>query len=216
MAARRNSPDSCGPDTVNWLAHVFLSERNVEFRLGNLLADVVRGQQRESMSADFLRGVRCHQSIDAFTDAHAIVRRSRSRLDERYRRFSGVLVDIFFDYFLATHWDRYSATPLEAFTASFYSDAGTAPIELPAQAQAMVDRIIQHDLLGAYREVRGVERSLRRLSAYLSSRWNRPFALEQAVAELLAHEAELAGDFNEFFPQLHTHVAATHISPQDR
>jgi acyl carrier protein phosphodiesterase len=80
---------------VNWLAHVFLSEPDVEFRLGNLLADIVRGEELRRMSPDFQRGVLRHMQIDAFTDAHPLVKRSRSRISPESRRFSGVLVDVF-------------------------------------------------------------------------------------------------------------------------
>ena len=93
---------------MNWLAHVFLSEPNVEFRLGNLLADLVRGDARAAVSAEFARGAEQHKRIDAYTDAHPIVRRSRARIRTEYRRFSGVLVDVFYDYFLANDWSRYS------------------------------------------------------------------------------------------------------------
>src|SRR5262249_49426386 len=75
---------------MNWLAHVFLSESTLEFRLGNLLADIVRGAEREAMSVEFQRGARRHQAIDAFTDAHPVVRRSRARIGSGQRRFSGV------------------------------------------------------------------------------------------------------------------------------
>ena len=194
---------------MNWLAHVFLSEPNVDFRLGNLLADIVKGEQRKGMPAEFLRGVRCHQAIDAFTDAHPVVRRSRARVGAGQRRFSGVLVDVFYDFFLATQWDRYSEVALDAFTTAFYADIRASAIALPEQARAVADRIVRHDLLGSYRRVEGVERALRRISAYLSSRWQREFALEQGVADLLAHQDGFAADFIEFFPALRAHVADT-------
>lgn len=71
----------------------------------------------------------------------------------------------------------------------------------------MLERIVRHDLLGSYARVAGVERALRRISAYLTSRWNRPFALDQGVRDLLAHETAFAADFREFFPALQAHVA---------
>jgi acyl carrier protein phosphodiesterase len=149
---------------LNWLAHVFLSGDNVEQRLGNLLADLVRGADRAAMSADFLLGVRRHQAIDSYTDAHPVVRRSRTRIGAEHRRFSGVLVDVFYDYFLATNWIRYSSQPLQDFTADFYADVRAHPLELPERARMTLDRIIQDGLLGAYRSLEGVEQSLRRLS----------------------------------------------------
>lgn len=187
---------------MNWLAHVFLSEPDVEFRLGNLLADIVRGEELRRMSATFQRGVLKHKQIDAFTDAHPLVKRSRGRVSSEYRRFSGVLVDVFYDHLLATRWNDYSPIVLDAFTAKFYADIEARHIELPASARVTLDRIIRHDLLGAYRGIEGVERSLRRLSAYLSSRWQREFALEKGVADLIANRAGFDTDFAEFFPEL--------------
>lgn len=197
---------------MNWLAHVCLSEPSVEFRLGNLLADLVRGEDRVGMSVDFLRGAQCHKAIDSFTDAHPIVRRSRSRIGSEHRRFSGVLVDVFYDYFLATAWERYSSLPLDAFTAAFYAEVQARPLRLPESARATLDRIVKRDLLGQYRQVEGVEQSLRRLSMYLSSRWRRPFALERSVSDLVRHEREFAADFAEFFPELQAHVAGLSLS----
>jgi acyl carrier protein phosphodiesterase len=191
---------------MNWLAHVFLSEPNVEFRLGNLLADLVRGEARAAVSAEFARGAQQHHRIDAYTDAHPVVRRSRHRISAAHRRFSGVLVDVFYDYFLANNWSRYSDVALDEFTSKFYSDVRRSKIVLPDDAATTIDRIARYDLLGSYREVAGVERSLRRVSMYLSQRWKRDFALEKSVADLREHEAVLGADFAEFFPQLEAHV----------
>jgi acyl carrier protein phosphodiesterase len=201
---------------VNWLAHVFLSEPNVEFQLGNLLADVVRGAQRDAMSADFVRGAVCHKAIDAFTDAHPVVRRSRARISSEHRRFSGVLIDVFYDYCLARNWERYSPIALDAYTAAFYANVQAHIIELPAGARTMLDRIVRHDLLGSYARVDGVERALRRISTYLESRWHKQFTLDRGVRDLLTHEAAFAADFHEFFPTLQAHVAGLiHVSRRE-
>src|SRR5688572_3069972 len=159
------------------------------------------------MSAEFVRGASCHKAIDAFTDAHAVVKRSRSRISSEYRRFSGVLVDVFYDYRLARDWARYSSVTLEAYTSTFYASAEAQAIQLPPDARTMLDRIIRHDLLGSYAQVEGVERALRRLSTYLGSRWQKQFTLERSVRDLVAHEAAFASDFHEFFPALQAHVA---------
>ncbi|MET0533530.1 MAG: ACP phosphodiesterase [Steroidobacter sp.] len=187
---------------MNWLAHVFLSEPDVEFRLGNLLADIVRGEELRRMSAGFQRGAQKHKRIDAFTDSHPVVKRSRTRISRDYRRFSGVLVDVFYDHLLATSWNAYSPIVLDAFTAKFYADIESSRMELPSSARVTLDRIIRHDLLGSYRRIEGVERSLRRISAYLSSRWRREFELERGVTDLIAQREGFEADFAEFFPQL--------------
>ena len=200
---------------VNWLAHVFLSEPNVEFQLGNLLADVVRGEQREAMSAEFVRGAICHKAIDAFTDAHPVVRRSRARISTTHRRFSAVLVDVFYDYCLARNWARYSPLSLHDFTAAFYRDAQASAIQLPAVARSMLERIIRHDLLSSYARADGVERALQRISTYLESRWHKQFALDACVRDLLDHETAFIADFHEFFPALQSQVAAHNVAAID-
>ena len=191
---------------MNWLAHVFLSEPTVEFQLGNLLADIVRRRQREGLPDAFVRGALRHHSIDVFTDAHPIVKRSRARLSPAYRRFSGVIVDVFYDYLLATQWNRYLSVALDDFTARFYAEAAATDIVLPDDARFTLVRIIEHDLLGQYRNVDGVRNSLRRLSMQLNARWGREFQLDGSVRELIEHEQALAEDFAEFFPQLQRHV----------
>jgi acyl carrier protein phosphodiesterase len=61
-----------------------------------------------------------HRRIDSFSDTHAAFRRSRARVSEVRRRFGGIMVDMFYDHFLAVHWQRFSPEPLTAFTAETY------------------------------------------------------------------------------------------------
>lgn len=191
---------------MNWLAHVLLSSDDTQFRLGNLLADVVRGEQLQAQSAAFQLGARQHKLIDAFTDAHPCVRTSRTRLQATHRRFSGVLVDIFYDHLLASDWDRYCTQPLPAFTAAFYRAAAPAIPTLPDEAGSMVARIIDHDLLTAYASTQGLHESLHRLSQRLQARWQRPFHLESSLHELQRQRAGFAADFATFFPQLQAYI----------
>ncbi len=192
---------------MNWLAHAFLSKPDVEFRLGNLLADLVKGRDRAAMSAGFLAGVRHHQRIDAFTDFHPVVQRSRARVGGDYQHPTGILVDVFYDHFLALDWDSYSAEPLDAFTARLYADIRAGMARLPVEAQAGLERMISEDRLGSYRRLDGIESSLRRVSIRLAARIGRDLGLERGVSELVANFDGLKADFAEFFPQLQAHVA---------
>jgi acyl carrier protein phosphodiesterase len=192
---------------MNWLAHVLLSEPDIEFRLGNLLADLVKGRDRAGMSAAFVSGMKRHQVIDAFTDYHPIVHRSRARIGDEYDHVRGILVDVFYDHFLALDWARYCPVPLETFTANLYTEIRAHPIALPEEARAAVERMMHEDRLGSYRRLAGIESSLKRVSIRLSARLSREFALERAVSELVDNFDGLAGDFEEFFPELQAHVA---------
>ena len=192
---------------MNWLAHAFLSEPDTEFRLGNLLADLVKGRDRAAMTPGFLAGVRRHQAIDAFTDTHPAARRSRARVGEGFRRATGILVDVFYDHFLALDWDRYSPEPLGAFTAQLYADIRRHPIALPDEARAAIEQMLADDRLGSYRTVDGIAAALRRVSVRLAARTGRDLGLERGVSELVAHFDGLRADFAEFFPDLRAHVS---------
>jgi acyl carrier protein phosphodiesterase len=195
---------------MNWLAHVFLSESDIECRLGNLLADVIKGKARDTMSPRFQRGLKCHQAIDAFTDYHPIVHRSTARISEEHRRFAGILVDVFYDHFLAKNWDRYAPMPLDRFTAELYESIRAYPIGLPAKATEMLQWIVEEDRLGSYRHVAEIEVVLQSLSERLAERLQRPFALERAISDLTTHTEGFESDFAEFFPQLQAHIARWH------
>jgi len=149
--------------------------------------------------------------LTRFTDAHPIVKRSRARISSEHHRFSGVLVDVFYDYCLARDWQRYSVIALDAYTAAFYANAEPHLTELPADARTMLERIIRYDLLGSYARAEGVQHALRRISSYLNSRWGKELTLDRGVRDLLAYEAEFAADFHEFFPLLQGHVARLSI-----
>ncbi|HEX4606743.1 MAG TPA: ACP phosphodiesterase [Urbifossiella sp.] len=192
---------------MNWLAHVFLSKPDIEFRLGNLLADLVRGRDRTGMSAGFLDGVLRHQAIDGFTDAHPVVHRSRGRIGGGYRHATGILVDVFYDHFLALGWDQYSAEPLDAFTTRLYADIRAHPLPLPAEARTAVERMLADDRLGSYRRLDGIETALRRVSLRLAARTGTDIGLERGVSELVANFEGLRTDFAAFFPELRAYVA---------
>lgn len=205
---------------MNWLAHLYLSEPDAGFRLGNLLADQVRGADRERMSAAFKRGMTCHQTIDAFAESHPVVKRSRQRIGPEQRRFSGILVDVFYDHFLARDWKQFSAVPLEQFTHEAYATFEPLAPTLPEEARITLERIIAHDWLTSYQEIAGIEDVLERLSHRLTERLKRPMSLHAAVKDLKTQYAEFTGDFKEFFPQLveavgaHTIGARVVLNPQ--
>jgi acyl carrier protein phosphodiesterase len=191
---------------VNWLAHVFLSEADTEFQLGNLFADIVKGPDLLAMSPGFRRGVDCHRAIDSFTDRHPITIRSRSRVSSAYGRYSGILIDLFYDHFLCQTWERYADVTLRSYTESFYREAADHADALPDHARFVFDVMRSEDLLGSYSRVDGVAIALGRVAARLSSRVGRTVALEGAVAELTNNYDDLAQDFAAFFPSLREHV----------
>jgi len=106
---------------MNFLAHIYLSGDNKDITIGNFIADGIRGNDYKKLPKDIQTGILLHRRIDTFTDAHKIVRQSTKRLHKNYSHYSGVIVDILYDHFLAKNWKKYSDIPLATYVDDFYS-----------------------------------------------------------------------------------------------
>jgi len=194
---------------MNWLAHLLLAQSNPEAQLGNLLGDLVKGEARKTLSPGLQTGIACHQAIDIFTDAHAVVRRSKQRIDPEYRRFAGILIDVFYDYILATNWQNYSQLQLQEFTSTVYASWSGNLESLPLYARGVISRLIAEDWLADYSTLGGIENTLARISWRLNRRGKRQrnYDLTPAMTQLIDNHAAIEQDFQEFFPQLQIYTA---------
>ena len=187
---------------MNWLAHLHLSEPTVEFRLGNVIADFVKGEARQQLPPQVKRGTDCHLLIDAFTDAHPIFLQSRQRISRTNRKFASILIDIFYDHFLSARWADYSAQPLDEFVTEVYASFITYTAHDVPQAKEFVQHLVAGDWLREYVTVDGAARTLARVSRRL----RRPGLLVPMLSELRENYAALGEDFAAFYPQLQARV----------
>ncbi len=187
---------------MNWLAHAFLSKRNIEFRVGNILPDLVSISEVKKFPSAYQEGVICHRAIDRFTDAHSIVKGGISRMPPEYRRYGGVLTDVFYDHFLARYWPRFSAERLDGFSQRFYDDLLFVKDELPRDIFAHFQRILTNRIFESYQDVAGVELALQRIDGRLK----RPANLGAAVAILSENYELFESEFTEFFAELQQHI----------
>ena len=187
---------------MNWLAHLYLSEPDPAFRIGNLLPDMLPTSQLAGLPEDFQRGIRQHRRIDAFTDSHPIVKQSIQRIDPPFRRYGGILVDMFYDHILAREWALYSRQPLPDFAAEVYGSFETLKHHLPPDASERFDRMISADLLCSYRELSGISAALDRISFRLRRR----VQLAEATGLLENNYDSFRADFEKFFPELRADV----------
>ncbi|MGB3774600.1 MAG: DUF479 domain-containing protein, partial [Leeuwenhoekiella sp.] len=96
---------------MNFLAHIYLSQYDEQVTIGNFIADGIKGSKYKQFPIPIQKGILLHRSIDAYTDAHHLVRKSTKRLHPHYHHYSGIIVDIFYDHFLAKNWSSYSDIP---------------------------------------------------------------------------------------------------------
>lgn len=187
---------------MNWLAHTLLSPDSAEFRIGNIAADWVKGERRLVFSPEIQRGFACHKAIDVFTDAHPVVQRSQRRIVAPYRRYAGVLIDIYYDHFLIMDWPAHCDAPLRAYLDKAYAGFAAHAPQLPEEINRGFAYMRRDDWLGGNNTIEGVGTTLKRVAQRL-----RPGnLLAEGVCQLEPNYAELQTDFREFFPQLRQHV----------
>lgn len=183
---------------MNFLAHLYLSENNTNIMIGNFIADHIKGNNYDGFSEEIQQGVFLHREIDTFTDAHEVVRKSKRRLHERYRHYDGVIIDIFYDYFLAKNWADYSVIPLDVYTDSINKFFYEISPELPLKSQNFIKYMIQYNILFNYQFKDGIERVLNGMN----TRTKGKSQMNLAIEDLTILHQEFEDDFTIFFKDL--------------
>ena len=89
---------------MKFLGHCLLAGADPGLRIGGLTGDFFKGPLLGHRPAQIAAGVALHRRIDSFADTHPAYRRSRARVGSGRQRFAGVMIDMFYDHFLAAHW----------------------------------------------------------------------------------------------------------------
>jgi len=187
---------------MNFLAHLYLSEDNDGVTLGNFIADAVKGSQFDHFPVDVVRGIRLHREIDSFTDSHPVFRQSKARLSARYRMFSGVIVDLYYDHFLARNWHDYSDRDLEKFVSETYKMLLRNYAILPSRSKRILPFMIAQNWLVGYADLD----RLARVFQGMSRRSRFESGMEHAVEDLEAAYPEFEREFRQFFPEIIRHI----------
>lgn len=193
---------------MNYLAHLYLSEPTEDAWLGSLLGDFVKGPLDERYNEAITRAIALHRNIDTFTDAHPVVLQSKARISPQRRRYAGIMIDMFYDHFLAKCWTDFHDDPLDAFTARIYSMLGRRHAMLPDRLQRIAPVMAQGDWLGSYADVRSIRTALDRMGQRLT-RENR---LLHSAEELAGNYAGLEADFRAFLPQVRIFAKSHHAA----
>ena len=181
---------------MNFLAHTYLSGCNEEIIVGNFMGDYVKGRNYLLFPEQVKKGILIHRDIDTFTDMHPITRRNKQRVAEKYHKYAGIIIDIFYDHFLAALWDRYSDIPLHVFVNRTYDLLKRNYKVLPEAIKKWFPTFLENNWMMAYQSVDGIELVLERMSATTSLPNHAGYAVE-VLAEQYAFFQE---DFLEFFP----------------
>ncbi len=187
---------------MNYLAHLYLSGNDDDVMIGNFIADSVRGSQIASFPPGVQRGILMHRAIDRFTDRHPVVHESKNRLRPEFGKWPPVIVDVFYDHFLAAGWESHSHEPLAAFARRAYSLFKKRKSVLPDRVRGFLPYMIYGNWLVSYSRLSGVEQALRGMSN--RSRFNPQ--MHRAVPVLEKHYDLFRGEFDRFFAELRLHI----------
>lgn len=183
---------------MNFLAHIYLSGDNDFVKIGNFMADSIRGSKYLDYSPEIQKGVLLHRHIDSFTDAHSIYRRSKHRLHEKYGHYSGVIMDIAYDHFLAKNWSKYSNEKLEDYAADFYQLMQDNYEILTERTKGMLPYMIGRNWLVSYASLEGLEMILFQMDHRTKNRVH----MQEAVIEIKEFYSEFEAEFFQFFEEL--------------
>ena len=183
---------------MNFLAHIFLSDNNDFIKIGNFMADGIRGKDYLHFPKEVQKGILLHRQIDTFTDSHNIYRKSKHRLHEKYGHYSGVIMDILYDHFLAKNWSEYSNEKLEDFANNFYELLYKNEKILTEKTKMMLPYMSEKNWLVSYATIAGIELILFQMDYRTKNRAN----MQEAVIELQQYYTEFEEEFTAFFIEL--------------
>ena len=185
---------------MNFLAHIYLSGNNELLTIGNFSADGIRGNKYDSYPEAMQAGIKLHRFIDSYTDTHVLFRKSTKRLHKNYGHYSGVIVDIFYDHFLAKNWKNYSDTPLNNYIQNFYKSLSSHIDVLPPRFKTLTPVMIKGNWLLSYATIDGIQLVLNGMNKRTKNRSK----MNEATKELRLYYEDFEEDFTLFFKDLIT------------
>ncbi len=162
------------------------------------MGDFVKGHDYNDYPANIKKGLILHRNIDTFTDKHPIVRQSKSYIAKKYRKYSGIIIDIVYDHFLSQNWMHFANCTLEDFTKNIYRILDENMSIFPEEVKEIVPSFVNDNWIKTYQTIEGIERVLRRMS----SRTTLPDETDFAIEVLREKYAQIEQEFLAYFPEL--------------
>ncbi|MEL7119843.1 MAG: ACP phosphodiesterase [Bacteroidota bacterium] len=187
---------------MNFLAHSYLSCSDEELLVGNFIADSTNNHLLATYPEGIKAGVVLHRKIDSYTDNHPIVKQSSRRLYDKHSKYASVIVDVYYDYLLATAWEKYHETPLKDFSQEVYAVLTKYKEFLPENLKMSLPHMISNDWLTGYSSLYGIEKSF----SSLQKRASRPDLMEGVMESLEEDLPLLRDEFDQFFPEIREFV----------
>lgn len=166
--------------------------------VGNMVSDFVKGRRKFGYAASVQKGMELHRAIDSFTDGHPATARAKEIFRPQYRLYSGPIVDVLYDHFLATDTSIFTTTSLSVFASNVYKTLEAETIHLPPHFVTVLAYMKAENWLYYYHTPEGMQKSLRglvRRATFIHDS-------TQAFELFQLHYNELKACYEAFFPDV--------------
>lgn len=192
-------PPRCTPvQPMNHLAHALISGDDEAIIVGGFLGDFVHGHIDPALPPGVRRGLALHRAVDVYTDGHPQVAAARALFEPPYRRYAGIVLDIWFDHLLARDFQRWSGVPLEPYSAHLRDLLARNEALLPMPLKRFLRYMRLHDLPLRYRD----EAQIQRVLEGVGTRLLRANPLATSLGEIDRRRPQLQQAFDAFLPDL--------------
>ena len=183
---------------MNYLAHAVLSNNNNNLLVGNFIADHIRGNDFSAYPNEIVQGIYLHRKIDSFTDEHPLFKSSKRLFYKGFEKYSGILVDIYFDHLLAKNFKKYHEHDLDFFSKNVYQVYNQHQHLLPQSSSRFLQYVVKNNIYTAYADIRGIETVL----FQLSQRIKHNVSLDESLSLFQNNEDQLEKNFDVFFKEV--------------
>ena len=186
---------------MNLVAHQYLSFNNPSLQIGNLLGEIVKGNKYLDYPDDIQKGILLHRAIDTFTDNHPIVKKSSSYFHQSQKKYSPIIIDLIYDYFLIKNWRKFHPISYQQFKENCYELFHYNYYNFPDALKHIMDHLLRYDWFENYSTIDGVQKTLNGISKRTKFENN----LTSATKTIQENIKYLEEDFLIFFPELITY-----------
>lgn len=183
---------------MNYLGHIFLSGKDDFLKLGNFMADEIKGKSYLSYPVDIQKGILLHRAIDDYTDHHPLVSKGAHRFFDELGHYNSVVIDMIYDHILAKNWNAYSKVKLSVFADEFYMLLDSNQHVLPQKISKVVPYMIEHNWLLSYAKIE----SLRDILTQMNHKTKHETELHKGVDIYLNHQSLFEEEFIVFFDDM--------------
>lgn len=183
---------------MNLVAHQYLSFDIRDIQVGNMLGEIVRGKNYLKYPPLLSLGILLHRNIDSFTDSHPLVKESTKIFQPEFGKFSPIIIDVVYDYFLIKNWETFSKVPFDQFTSQCYHIFQTDNFYFDEKLKKIIKIMIKNNWFKNYSTYEGIGITLQQLS----NKTKFVIEMELALKDLYLNESLLEEHFLSFFPQI--------------